>query len=381
VFQRLLPRRVPGFVIVGLKYGLGLGLLAWVVWWNWAPRSHDGLGSIWEKHVVRGEPVNVQAFALAATICLTGVLLTFLRWYVLVRAQDLPFTIVNALRLGLIGFSLNSLLPGSVGGDIIKAACVAREQHRRTVAVATVLIDRAIGLWGLGWLVVLSGGLFWLSGDLARSPAAAALQAILLTVSGLIAASVLVWLLLGVLPARRAERFARRLRGIPKVGHSAAEFWWAIWIYRNKGGSVLLALVLALAGHVCFVLTFYFAALTFLSAAQIPPLPDHFLGVPIGMAIQAGVPTPGGVGGGEAAFGWVYEQLHSAWGVLSCLSQRIILWSLALVGYLVYLQMRPSLLPARAPATPNAADGPLEAAGSGDPCRAQEERPALEQRT
>jgi uncharacterized membrane protein YbhN (UPF0104 family) len=350
---------VPAFVIVALKYGLGLGLLAGVVWWNWGKGDDKGLGSLWEKHVVHGEPVHYHALALAAVACLTGVLLTFVRWYVLVRAQDLPFTLGNALRLGLIGFSLNSLLPGSVGGDIIKAAFVAREQHRRTVAVSTVLIDRAIGLWGLGWLVVLSGGLFWWSGDLARSPAAAALQTILLTVGGLIGASVLVWLLLGFLPARRAERFARRLRGIPKVGHSVAEFWWAIWIYRSKGGSVLLALLLALVGHVCFVLTFYFAALTCMDAGRIPPLPDHFLGVPIGMAIQAGVPTPGGVGGGEWAFGWVYEQLHAEpdGGVFGSLSQRVIMLGLALVGYLVYLQMKPSLLRGDEPATPAAVDG------------------------
>ena len=37
----------------------------------------------------------------------------------------------------------------------------------------------------------------------------------------------LVWLLLGLLPAHRAERFASRLERIPKVGVSAAEFWRA----------------------------------------------------------------------------------------------------------------------------------------------------------
>ena len=44
---------------------------------------------------------------------------------------------------------------------------VAREQSRRTVAVATVIMDRVIALWGLFWFVALLGGAFWLTG---RSP-------------------------------------------------------------------------------------------------------------------------------------------------------------------------------------------------------------------
>ena len=83
----------------------------------------------------------------------------------LVRAQDLPFTLPNAMRLGLVAFFFNAFLPGSIGGDIVKAAFLAKEQSRRTVAVATVIIDRAVGLWGLFWLVALLGSVFWVAGD------------------------------------------------------------------------------------------------------------------------------------------------------------------------------------------------------------------------
>src|SRR6202023_4279934 len=97
---------------------------------------------------------------LAGLVALTSVLVTFVRWYILVRAQDLPFTLPSALRLGMIGYYLSTFLPGAVGGDIIKAAFIAREQSRRTVAVTTVIVDRVIGLVGLIWLVALIGGLF-----------------------------------------------------------------------------------------------------------------------------------------------------------------------------------------------------------------------------
>src|SRR5207248_3844739 len=59
----------------------------------------------------------------------------------------------------------NTFLPGAVGGDAVKAYCLARSQERRTVAVATVLFDRLLGLWALVLLVALVGGAFWLRGD------------------------------------------------------------------------------------------------------------------------------------------------------------------------------------------------------------------------
>jgi glycosyltransferase 2 family protein len=114
---------------IAAKYGLGLGLLAWVIWLNWAPDSPTGL-----KAALQG-PVHVGPFLLAALCCACWLPLIFFRWYVLVRAQDLPFTLPNAMRLGLVAFFFNAFLPGSIGGDIVKAAFLAKEQSRRTWAI------------------------------------------------------------------------------------------------------------------------------------------------------------------------------------------------------------------------------------------------------
>ncbi len=343
-----------------LKYLLGFGLLAWVVWVNWKPADgSQGLQDALAKDIAW------TPLLLAGLICLASTLLTFVRWYVLVRAQDLPFTLSGAMRLGLIGYYLNTFLPGSIGGDIVKAACLARQQSRRTVAVATVLLDRAIGLCGLFWLVAVLGSVFWATDSLpglvvsgARGSvepadrsgtldggAVTALELITLIAVGLTVASVLFWLLLGVLPARRAEQFAGWMSRFPKLGPSLAEFWRAVWMYRCRGRSIALALAMAVVGHVGFVLTFYFAALTLTAASDIPTLGAHFLLVPVGMAFMAFFPTPGGVGGGEAGFGAIYRVagFAAAPGVLATLVQRVITWVLGLIGYLVYLQTRPEL--------------------------------------
>lgn len=318
------------------KYLLGAALLAFVIWQN-----RVGLADAIQK------PLQPTPLALATAIMVAGILLTFVRWYVLVRVQHLPFTLGNALRLGLIGFALSAFLPGSVGGDIIKAYCIAREQSRRTVAVATVLIDRAVGLWGLFWLVALVGSTFWALGDNAIREYRS-LQVIIAFSVALVVGTTAVWFLLGILPQWRAERFAGRLTRLAKVGHMAAEFWRAIWMYRCQGQGIFLALGLALVGHVCFVLTYYFAAQAFLEASQlgkVPSLVENYVIIPIGMTVQALVPSPGGMGFGEYSFGKLYSLIGKpeANGVLASLVYRVISWGLGFIGYLVYLRMRPAL--------------------------------------
>jgi uncharacterized protein (TIRG00374 family) len=334
------------YLLNALKYTLGIELLAYVILDHW-PGSPDG--KVPGLAETLSKPIQWTPLALAALVYLVGLLFTFYRWYVLVRAQDLPFTKLNALRLGLIGFFLSVFLPGSIGGDIIKAVFIAREQDRRTVAVSTVLIDRAVGLWGLIWLVFLIGGISWLFGNQAVS-SEKYLQLIILVATVVVVVTMALWMILRVLPDRRAKIFAGRLSRIPKVGHAASEFWGAIWMYRCKAQSVAFTVLLSVVGHVFFVLSFFLAAHVFQEpgvAAPIPSLTQHFLLVPIGLTMQAIIPIPGGLGVGEAVFGWLYTLVGkpATAGVTAMIAQRLIIWGWSFAGYLVFLRMRPALGP------------------------------------
>jgi uncharacterized protein (TIRG00374 family) len=317
-----------------LLYSLGLSVLGYVVWRNW-----DGLSE------ALSQPIRGAPYALAALLCVFNVLQTFVRWYLLVRAQGLPFTLRNALRLGLIGYYFNTVAPGSVGGDLIKAVGIAREQERRSVAVATIIVDRAIGLWALVTLVAASGALFWLTEpDVLQQ---AYLRRIVLVAAGLIGGSILCWLLLGLLPDRRAQRFALRLESVPKLGGTLAELWRAGWMYRSKSKVMLIAIGMSLVGHCCSVLMFFFVVSAFQSDGEprMPSLRQHFLIIPVGMIVQAFFPAPGGVGGGEAIFGWLYSLLGfpTEIGVLGSLGQRVLTWVLGAVGFVVYTFMKRQL--------------------------------------
>jgi glycosyltransferase 2 family protein len=355
-----------------LKYFLAVGLLSYVIYANWGTPGSNGLGDVWQRHVVEGRPVHLGFFFVAFVLYSVATVITLLRWYILVRAQDLPITLLEALRLGLIGCFYNAFLPGSVGGDIIKAASLARGQSRRTVAVATVIMDRVIALWGLIWFVAVLGSGFWLAhalDDEAGHEAGQRCKVIVMLALAIVAVSTLIWLLMGLLSDQRSEAFAGRLARLPRVGTSAAEFWRAVWMYRRRQLTVGLVLALSWIGHVGFCIAFYCSARTLLDEnQQIPSLTEHFLIVPIGLVFQALIPVPGGIGFGEMGFGALYEWMgrKGANGVLGSLVQRVISWCIALIGLGVYSNLRvarPQLQPESEPA---AGPGAIWKAPNGD---------------
>src|SRR4051812_36037801 len=137
-----------------VKYALGLGLLAWVVYRNWQPA--DGSPGLSDA---LGRPVQWGPFAVAGGFAAAAALSTFVRWWLLVRAVGLDFRLADGVRLGLVGYFFNTFLPGSVGGDFVKAWHIAREQNRRAGAVATPLFGRPGRVSGPVWLVApLRGG-------------------------------------------------------------------------------------------------------------------------------------------------------------------------------------------------------------------------------
>src|ERR1043165_5741490 len=241
------------------KYLLALGLLGHVIAANWNPPSGRGLKDVWMRQVLEEQSIHGVFLGLGFSIMLVSLTVTLARWHVLVRAQSLPFPMSEAMRLGFMGFFFNTFLPGSVGGDILKAAALTHGQSRRTVAVATVIMDRVIGLWSLVWFVSLVGGGCWVFG-LLDGPSAGPAKKIVLSAQGILAVSVVIWLILGRLTQTRARSMADQLSRIPKVGHSAAEFWRAVWLYRCRQSSVALAMGMSWISHVGLVLAFYCCA-------------------------------------------------------------------------------------------------------------------------
>ncbi len=364
-----------------IKYGIGFGLLAAVIarYWDDNPATGaPGLGSL------LAGPIAWPWLLLAAGLAAAGLGLQLLRWWVLVRAVELPFTVRNACRLGMVGLFFNTFLPGSIGGDLLKAYFLAKEnRNRKTRAVATVLIDRALGLFGLVLFVAVVGAAAWGLGD-PRLSGNTELQRFIRLMAACSAATIVGFVLLGYLPQRRVDRFARRLQWLPKVGGALAEFWYAVWMYRQRPRSIAAGLGLSAASHVALVLAFHAASRVFVpadadAAAQQATLAEHVVIAPLGFIVQALPVSPGGVGLGEAAFAGLYQLSGrpSSRGVIARLALRVVEWIIGLLGYLVYLRMRqelpatlpdaePATVPEDEPATPPEPASPLSPSPSGN---------------
>jgi len=78
-------------IVAAGKYAVALGLLGYVVAANWSPPGGKGLEYLWQRHAIDGEPFHFEYLAAALAIYTAALVLTLVRWYVLVRAQGLPF--------------------------------------------------------------------------------------------------------------------------------------------------------------------------------------------------------------------------------------------------------------------------------------------------
>ncbi|HZZ82778.1 MAG TPA: lysylphosphatidylglycerol synthase transmembrane domain-containing protein [Gemmataceae bacterium] len=311
------------------KYLLAAGVLCYVVYSNWD--GDEGLNTVWQRSI------HGSFLLLAILLHASSQAACIVRWYLLVRAQELPFTMLAAFRLGTLASLCNAFMPGAVGGDVVKAAALAREQSSKTIAVATVVMDRAMSLWGLVFIVALVGGACWACGLLDEAVLVPAQVVIAASLIGVVASAV-VWIGMGLMSRQRADRIGARLRETPKIGASLGELWQSVWLYRYRPASVANAILLTTFSNVCDILAFCCYAHMFWDGLSNNPLPsviDHFLLVPMGLVIS-GVPLfPGGAGIGEAGFGGLYVLFGSAQanGVLASLLFRVCGWIIGIVGY------------------------------------------------
>ena len=186
-----------------LKWLVALSLLGYLFY-----SSRVQLQEFWVRRP------NWSDLAIALLIVGASILLTFYRWYLLVWAQEFPFTVRDAMRLGIVGYACNFVRPGSAGGDIVKAGMIAAEQKsRKLVAASTVLLDRILGVfWRSSW----SGRLatFFQPAALLKNPVAKIYLAVLWTgaIGGIVGLAVLLH------PAVPRSRLMQWMVRLPKIG-------------------------------------------------------------------------------------------------------------------------------------------------------------------
>jgi uncharacterized protein (TIRG00374 family) len=179
---------------------------------------------------------KLQAF-WAILIFLPVVVLQIGRLVVMLAIQGVRLSFWTATKLTFVGNFFNFALPGTTGGDLIKAYYLTHYTHLKTEAVTTVFLDRAIGLLGL---ILLAGAAILLTRDPQQF---AHLTAVLAIICGALAAGGIVVFSGRLRRALRLRELAARL----PMGEQLLRVGRATVAMRQHKLLVVLSLLMTLA--------------------------------------------------------------------------------------------------------------------------------------
>jgi len=278
-------------------------------------------------HEVLSRPLDWRLFAAGLAVYLVGLNLTFLRWYFLVRVVEPRFRIGPAYILGYIGNVFNLVVPGAVGGDFFKAAYLVRMEINRTQAVASMVIDRILGLLGLFLLAGVAGAFAW-------PLAPREVRALIVVVWAAAAGGFLVLAL--IFNQGLTRSFPGLLEGHGRVSGILRELTVMSGTYRRRLGLVAGCLLSASVTHGLFVMAFY-AVSRALFRKGLPTFADHLLMVPLTLFTTA-VPLPfGALGLTENISARLFDLVGHPGGALAMMGFRVLMYGGGLVSLSVYL--------------------------------------------
>ncbi len=310
--------RRDNLIVHSLLAGFAVASLSLVLWQN-----RDTIRD------VLGQRLDLRLLGLGFLTAQISLLITFVRWSILVRVIEPRFTLRASMLLGFIGYVFNLVIPGAVGGDMVKAAYLARMHIKKTQAISSMVIDRIFGLIGLLILAAIGGALSWGTG----TP----------RVRGTI---VLAWvglalglLLLMAIFGQWHNWYWPKGSGseTPRLWTIMAELRTMSTAYRRRLDVVLVGLVLSVIIHGLNVLVFFTMSIMLFPRRMTATLAQHFLMVPLTLLTMA-IPLPlGALGLTEGVGEELFKLVGHPSGALAMIGLRVLGLGCGLVGACVYL--------------------------------------------
>ncbi len=223
------------------------------------------------------------------------------RFRLLLKTQNVHLSTWEAWKLSLTGLTFNFILPGGVGGDLVKAYYLKKERaHEAKSSPFTVIFDRSLGLYVMLLMALIAMVVNYDQVSTNQN---------LLVVVGVVGVG---FTALNVLAIAAFNKRLRRLindltpKRLEGLHQTLVTFMSGFEHYGREKARVWLCLVLTAASQTLMVLTFYIAAQ---AAGNVDlSLKAYFFIVPVGLAVT-GLPIspPGGIGVGQAAFHFLFN--------------------------------------------------------------------------
>lgn len=228
---------------------------------------------------------------LLVLICLV---LSAFRWMYLLHGQGFDITQKNLFSLQLIGLFFNFVVPGGVGGDLVKGYYLVKASDSRKVLAATsIIMDRVIGLWSILILVMLSGP--FIREDLSANPKLLYMYRATFIAGMLFTGG----LLLGFSTRFHDSKWVPWICERIPYGKTLLETYEAVHGYCTKINIIGKAVVLSLGMQISTVFFFYIVG----RAMNVNlSMVSYMFIVPLGFVASSLPITPGGIGIGQVAF-------------------------------------------------------------------------------
>ena len=235
---------------------------------------------------------------IAVLLVLADRTLMAYRWLVLLR----PFSGPGGPRFGavmrifFVSTFVGTFLPASVGGDAVRAYALAKEGVDAPASVASVLMDRMLGVLSL--LIMAVVGLVF-----ARQMAHDPLVLTALAVTALVCAATA-----AVVFSQRADAAVQRIAGwLPweRARALAARLLAAVQIYADRHSDLANVLAGSIGVQLLRIIQAYFLGLA-LGISQ--PLTTYVAFIPLILLVMLLPVTINGLGTSQLAFVWAFAQ-------------------------------------------------------------------------
>lgn len=273
---------------------------------------------------------DARALAVVALLVLLDRAVMIWRWLALLRASGTAISVRDASHIFLVSSFVGSFLPAGVGGDAARAYALGRRTSQRGAAVASVAIDRMLGVIAIA-LMGAVGVLIH-----ARTSADTDVQRLAVGIAG------------GALAASLAACWADRwIRWLPeRLWHVTPvrltlRIADGLAVYRRTPGTLAMVFLLSVAVQLLRILQAYGLGL---GLGIDVPFSYYLVFMPIGLLLLLLPVSISGFGLPQSAIVWMLRPLGVPDTLSFALSTLIILSGLFgnLPGAWLYLRRRSS---------------------------------------
>jgi uncharacterized protein (TIRG00374 family) len=255
------------------------------------------------------------------------------RWMLLLRGQKIKTSAKQTIPLTFIGIFFNLAMPGSVGGDVIKAYFITKEKPGTKVKAATsVLMDRVVGLYAMA----LIAGVAVIAG-LQRILVVHQLQVLALFIAALVLGFT-VFFIFGFSGTVRTHRLTHKFLETVPAGKTIEKIYDAIHAFKEGKKQFVAGIILSIFVQGTNIIALYILAraLNYNSVG----LSGFFFIIPLGLIATAIPISPAGIGVGQAVFlalfTW-YQGTQTDLGPTLITITQVAQASISMIGAVFYL--------------------------------------------